>query len=235
MRLKNLFKPQKKIMKYLVAVLLSTFICLTGFSQRNADIGILGGTSYYLGDLNPIVVFADPGYSLGPILRYNFNKRYSVKAHAVYMQLNGADRESNQFITKRNFPASFTANIINVGAEVEFNFFKFNSYNKPGMWSPYILGGVGYSVIISNNQVGAVMPANNHLSIPFGAGVKYNITRRLSGGLEWTHHKTFTSRLDGVVSPVGETFLANNDWYSYFGLFITYKFFKFAPDCPAYD
>jgi hypothetical protein len=38
-----------------------------------------------------------------------------------------------------------------------------------------------------------------------------------------------------VENQLGNTLLNNNDWYSFIGVFITYKFFKFAADCPAYN
>ena len=72
------------------------------------------------------------------------------------------------------------------------------------------------------------------MTIPFGFGVKTNLTDRLSAGLEWSYRKTFYDKIDNVESPLGKSILHNNDWYSTYGLFITYKFVKFAADCPVY-
>ncbi len=217
----------------LFALLVSTNIVVSG--QRNADIGMFGGTTYYLGDLNPVYVFSSPRYSIGPILRYNFNNRLSLRGHAIYAKIAGADRGENENITKRLYPVSFSTNIVNVGAQFEFNFFQYESNDNPGGWTPYIFGGLGYSLMISSDVVNSGISPNSHITLPFGVGMKLNLTRRLSSGIEWSHHKTFTSRIDGVVSPLGETIISHNDWYSFFGLFITYKFFKFAADCPVYD
>ncbi len=222
-------------MKNTIFLIILISISGFGYSQRNFDIGAFGGTSYYLGDLNPIGVFSSPRYSFGPIIRYNFDSRTSLRLHAIYANVAGADIESNQYVTKRNYPVSFSTNMVNAAIQTEFNFFPYKTYEDPGSWSPYIFGGVGYSLLFGSDVQGSTISPSNHLTIPFGVGMKLNVSRRMSAGLEWSHHKTFTSRIDGVVSPEGETFLFQNDWYSFFGLFITYKFFKFAADCPVYD
>lgn len=222
-------------MKNTVFLIILISISSYGYSQRNVDIGAFAGTSYYLGDLNQIGAFSSPRYSIGPVIRYNLDSRYSFRLHAIYANIAGSDGESNQYITKRNYPVSFTANMVNAAIQTEFNFFSYKTYENPGAWTPYIFGGVGYSLMLGSNVEGSTISPSNHLTIPFGVGMKLNLSRRMSAGLEWSHHKTFTSKIDGVISPMGETFLFQNDWYSFFGLFITYKFFKFAADCPVYD
>jgi hypothetical protein len=205
------------------------------FGQRKVDIGLFGGTNYYMGDLNNNKLFTTPGYSLGPIVRYNFNPRYSIRVHSIYSKISGEDIVDNEFVTKRNYPIDFTIGVLNTAAQVEFNFFPYKSNDSKGRGTPYIFGGIGYSVLLSNTVNGSVTKGKNHMTIPFGVGGKINLTNRLSAGIEWSNHKTFTSEIDGVTFPTGETFMSQNDWYSFLGLFITYKFFKFAADCPVYD
>lgn len=222
-------------MKKILFLIILLPVSIIGFSQRNFDIGGFGGTSYYMGDLNPTIPFLSPRYSIGPVIRYNLDSRYSFRMHVIYANVAGADVEANQNITKRNYPVNFSANLVNGALQAEFNFFPYKTYEATGEWTPYIFGGIGYSVMLGSNVEGSGITGSNHMTIPFGVGMKFNLTNRMSAGLEWSHHKTFTSRLDGVIQPTGETFLFHNDWYSFFGLFITYKFFKFAADCPVYD
>lgn len=221
----------KKIIFFIILISITSY----GYSQRNLDIGAFSGTSYYLGDLNPNSLFAQPRYSVGPVFRYNLNSRYSFRMHIIYANIAGEDVEANSNVTRRDYPSSFKANLVNSAIQTEFNFFPYKTYDAPGAWTPYIFGGVGYSFAFASEVQGGTETPTNHLTIPFGVGAKLNFTRRMSGGIEWSHHKTFSSTIDGVISPVGETFLYQNDWYSFFGLFITYKFFKFAADCPVYD
>lgn len=205
------------------------------FSQRKADIGLTGGTSYYQGDINPSRLFYKPRYNVGPIFRINFNTRYSLRFKAVYAVVAGSDEDFNYVITKRNYPVTFNAHFVNISSQVEYNFFNYTSGVNQGDWTPYIFGGFGYSYIISQGLVNSSISSTSHISVPFGIGTKMNLTRRLSAGLEWSYNKTFNDNLDGVASTLGKTNFYNNDWYSFFNIFITYKFFKFAPDCPAYD
>ena len=87
--------------------------------------------------------------------------------------------------------------------------------------------------------------------IPFGLGVKISLARRLGLAVFWEMHKTFTDYLDDVSTTyymVGSTINKddpsrllsdptrsydpgmergnprNNDWYSFSGITLTYKF-----------
>ena len=43
-----------------------------------------------------------------------------------------------------------------------------------------------------------------------------------------------TGLMDWKILPEYHSVIHNNDWYSFLGVFITYKFFNFAAECPAY-
>ena len=43
----------------------------------------------------------------------------------------------------------------------------------------------------------ALIP-DNHFTIPFSLGFKFNAGKRLSAGVEWSPRKTFNDRIDGV-------------------------------------
>ena len=90
--------------------------------------------------------------------------------------------------------------------------------------------GLGYGIDLFGDS-------KSHLYIPFGGGVKVNLGKRLSSGVEVSARKTFTDLIDGVVNPGGEdvqTPVGNNDWYMLTGLFFTYKIINYENDCPAY-
>ena len=219
----------KKLYLLLLIILLSTAIK----AQRKSDFGLIGGAAFYLGDINQEKVFYNPGYMFGPIFRYNYNKRYSLRLKGVYAKISGSDNDFDNTIVGRN-PNTFSATFINGAPQAEYNFIPYLTGDITYQWTPYVFGGVGYSLILASSSTAGV-PAKSHVVIPFGLGFKINMGKRLSGGVEWTFNKTFSDRVDGVYPPTGETFLFKNDWYNFVGLFITYKFFKFAVDCPAYD
>ena len=71
-------------------------------------------------------------------------------------------------------------------------------------WSPYLFTGVGYLGAGDESSV----------SIPWGIGVKFNLYRQWSCGIEWSARKLFTGKIDLVYDPwgTGETnFIYNKD------------------------
>jgi hypothetical protein len=220
-------------MKKLTLFLIISTITIALFAQRKADFGVIGGTTFYLGEINQEKPFYRPGYHAGAIFRYNIDKRHSFRLKSVYAQVSGSDDDFDNFIVGR--PATtFSTSLVNTAAQFEYNFFDYLTGNIAYDWTPYVYAGVGYSLILSSGATTG-LPANSHVNIPFGFGFKFNLGKRWSSGVEWTFNKTFSDRVDGVIPPIEASFLYKNDWYNFVGLFITYKFFKFAADCPVYD
>ncbi len=94
---------------------------------------------------------------------------------------------------------------------------------KSSWWSPYMLAGVG---LLKAGDAGSV-------SIPLGVGVKFNLYRQLSCGVEWTTRKLFTDKVDQLSDPwgTGETnFIFNKDWFFVAGITLTYRF-PMNPEC----
>ena len=58
-------------------------------AQRKSDIGLIGGTSYYLGDLNFTRHFYLPSAAGGAIIRYNLNPRNSLRLSGIYGSIKG--------------------------------------------------------------------------------------------------------------------------------------------------
>jgi len=224
-------------------------ILLTGFvhlahSQRNTNFGAFAGTSYYMGDINPNRHFYRPGPSLGLLYRINLNKRYAIRASGYYSSLSGSDTDFGSRINPDRYiepVVKFNTSLIDGTLQFEFSYLPFAPNIGNWDYTTYVAGGIGYSIIISsgvrtNLNADYVNNPIPHLTIPFGIGLKFNVNRRVSAGFEWSFRKTFSDRIDYLKNPTGDvSVIHNNDWYSFAGIFITYKFFKFAQDCPAYD
>jgi hypothetical protein len=207
--------------------------CLSAYPQRNGNVGIFAGTAYYMGDINPNRHFYRPTLSLGLLYRYNFNTRYALKANAYYAHLSASDTDFPGILhpDRPLNPASFQTSLLDLGVQVEFNFLPFTPGLPNLSYTPYITTGFSGALILSSDR-----PSNNLVALPFGLGVKVNISKRITGGAEWSFRKTFSDRIDGLENPSGVySVLHNNDWYSFLGIYITYKFFNFAADCPAYE
>ncbi len=218
--------------KGLFFVLFFVLTSFNGIGQKKSDIGIFAGTSYYMGDLNPSVHYAIPSFAVGPIYRYNFNPRNSLRGHAFYHGLSGSDPDYYGYISTGQ-TTEFAAKFVDLGLDFEFNWKAYQTAYRRTKASPYVFAGLGYGL--------AVIPSVNvksHVNMPFGVGYKINVGRWLSAGLEVSARKTFTDLVDGVTNPPLDDTMSpfgNNDWYYFTGVFITYKIYKFWEDCPTYD
>ena len=194
--------------------------------QRNADMGIFAGVPWYLGDLSTTIpVPHEIPPAIGPIYRYNFNMRNALRAHAFFYTL--SDSEENFHGGLAEFQSSF----VDLGLDFEFNWWPYKSAWRKTKFSPYVSAGLGYSVNYTGGSV-------SHLYLPFGGGLKANLGKRMSGGVEVSMRKTFNDMIDGVANVGGEavqTPIGNNDWYMFTGVFLTYKIFEYRDPCPALE
>ncbi len=198
-------------------------------AQKYFDFGLFGGTSYYMGEINHAQQFYYPSISFGALARYNLNKRYAFRLNGYYGSLKASDSDfTTQLPTRR--PMEVNTKILEYTAQFEINFLPYLTGTSKNNLTTYIAFGIGYAFPIGGNYY----EPKSHLSIPVGAGIKFNVTDKVGMGAEWSFRKTFTDSLDGIESPLGKRLLHNNDWYSFAGIFITYKFFNFAVDCPTY-
>jgi hypothetical protein len=212
--------------------LLFLLVSGTVFAQRDANIGVFAGTAYYMGDINPNRHFYRSRISIGGLYRYNLNTRYAIRVSAYYADISGDDQDFPGTLhpDRPNSPASFSTSLLDIALQVEYNFLPYTPNLGRWAYTPYISTGIAGTLI-----TGSTADAPNTLSFPLGIGVKVNLTSRLSAGAEWTFRKTFSDQIDGLKNPSGVgALLHNNDWYSFAGVFITFKFFNFATDCPAY-
>lgn len=229
----NMVGDKKNLRIFLV--LFSVSLLLTSFNvsaQEKSDIGIFAGTSYYLGDLNPSVHYAQPSFAVGPIFRYNFNARNSLRGHAIYHGLRGSNQNYSGYISPGG-SADFDAKFVDLGLDFEFNWEPYKTAHRKTKSSPYVFAGIGYGLLIVPST-----DVKSHIHMPFGLGYKINVGRWLSAGVEASARKAFTDLVDGVTNPPQDDIIAplgNKDWYFFTGIFVTYKIFKFWEDCPTYD
>ncbi len=196
-----------------------------------------------MGDINHYRHFYAPSPAGGILYRYNLNLRHSFRFTGIYTILKGNDSDfEDAFQQWRDH--SFRTSIIDLGISTEFNFRDYQTTRlRKDRYSPYVSAGIGFaSVFASHIEARSSTLASNARAesaafITFGGGFKYNISRRVSIGGEWTFRKTLSDLLDGRENIGSEegVFFHNNDWYSIIGFFLTYKIFNWREDCPAYD
>jgi hypothetical protein len=180
-------------------------------SAQDLEVGLFGGGSYYLGDLNPGKQFQNFQLAYGVLARYDIDDRWAVKLSAYRGMVKGNSAQS-KFLPERDL--SFTSPVTDFSAVAEFNFFDFYVGSRKNWITPYIYAG--FSFFLFNPKNGSVAlrdlgtegqnvgyegrkPYKTYsFGIPFGLGVKISLARRVGLAVFWEMHKTFTDYLDDV-------------------------------------
>jgi len=179
--------------------------------QRDFEIGISGGVSWYNGDLNPDIFFGKhyTHRAFGVQLRKNLNQRFALRWQLNYGTLSADDRlASSPFQQNRNL--NFTSKLYEFASTIEFNFLPYDALNPKHPFSPYTF--VGLSVFRFNPQTDLegniyqlqpLATENKHYSrtsvgIPFGFGFKLALTDRFILSADWGMRRTFSDYIDDV-------------------------------------
>ena len=175
------------------------------------EVGLLGGGTYYLGDLNPGGHFKNMGVAFGLLARYNLSDRWAVRITGFRGEIK-ADAGSTNYMPSRGL--SFTSPVTDISAIVEFNFFPYFTGSRRYPVSPYIYGGIGMTMFRPSAGGHELHPLGTegqndgyqgrspyHLTqvnLPFGLGAKISVTKKLGLTVFWELHKLFTDYLDDV-------------------------------------
>lgn len=204
-----------------IAFILLAVLCCAALPSKAqfSEIGVGGGVSYYMGDLNPSTPFKQMMPAGGVFYRYNFNDRFSARGMFTLGYLKGYDSKSDvPSQLERNL--SFESWVYDFAITGEFNFFKYAPGDMKHPITPFIFGGIA---IFKFNPTAEASDGNRYelqplgtegqgttfypdrqkyslttASIPFGIGVKANISKTFSVGVEWGMRYTFTDYLDDV-------------------------------------
>ena len=186
--------------------------------KPNTEVGILLGTSYYLGDLNT-THFNQPLPAAGLIIRKNIDKRFAYKAEVMYLNIQSDERYSEDTIAK-NRGLHFKSPIYELSGQVEFNFLPYQPGNPLYTWTPYVYSGisifhfnpqaenkngewVNLQELGTEGQGTTLFPEKEkysliQYSIAMGGGFKIAVNPSFNIILEYGVRKTFTDYLDDV-------------------------------------
>jgi Domain of unknown function (DUF6089) len=228
------------------------------FIQR--EIGLFAGGSYYIGDINPRGHFFFTKPALGGFYRYSPHYRYAFKLGLNYGKLTASDAKSKE-ADQRERNLFFTTNLFEGSAVAEFNFVDYRIGNDKHKFTMYVFAGIAMYYFNPKSDRGNGLEAlrkfntegqkNSYdrfqTSIPFGVGVKLNLTRRIGLGIEWGPRRTFTDYIDDVsgsypaLAVEGDKGFTNRslngaatpgsmrgnpstkDWYFYYGVTLNFK------------
>ncbi len=183
-----------------------------------SELGLTGGVSYYIGDINPYRHYpSHTHFAVGLLYRYNFNDRYALRLQGLYTSLEAYDSDSDDSLqVLRNL--GFRTELFEASALLEINFLKFRGITKDAHnWTPYMFVGLAYFHVNpqgllddtwydlqplgtegqGSTQGGAPYALDN-FCIPFGVGFKFAFTDKINVGIEWGLRKTYTDYIDDV-------------------------------------
>lgn len=209
-------------------LLVSAWPCLA--QKQSSDFGIFVGGATPICDYTQTETLHSIGLDLGAFYRYNFNDRFALKLNGIY----GTVKSVGTF---ENIPSNFKKSVLNVAANIEFNYFEFELGTKGKSISPFVYTGIGALVYPGKENQTVVSP-----TIPIGIGGKLAINKKWGVGVEAALNKTFNDELDNLDDPYSGLGLSavtdnwhNNDWITYVGINFFFRFVHNKTVCPAYD
>ena len=221
-----MMKPfeNNKFGKIGISVVLLVCFCLFGFNANtqvvsSTEIGIMGGGSYYLGDINK-KHFDYMMPSGGIVVRKNIDRRIVVKGELLVGYIRGDDSRNLNDSVKLNRNLHFRSPIYELSGQVEFNFLPYETGNSLYPFTPFVFAGislfrfnpqaeansgewVALQPLVTEGQGTASFQdrkkyALTQFSIPMGGGFKIAVNKTFNIILEYGIRKTFTDYLDDV-------------------------------------
>lgn len=184
--------------------------------DRSKELGLIGGTAYYLGEVNPYTHFGtDLKFGGGLSFRNNFSRRWTLKASMLYGHVEAYDKNSKDpWIRNRNL--HFRNQFLEGSLQVELNFKDF-MIGYEDRFSPYLFAGVSYFSMnpqAQSNGVWRPLQAagtegqgtseggapyrTTGFALPVGVGIKTHLWAIFGFSLEWGIRRTFTDYFDDI-------------------------------------
>ena len=166
-------KSIKRTTEIAIACLFSIGIFTTEANAQvvsSTEIGIMGGGSYYLGDIND-KHFDYMMPSGGIVVRKNIDRRIVLKAEALLGYIRGDDARNTDDTVKLNRNLHFRSPIYEVSGQIEFNFLPYETGNSLYPFTPFIFAGVSLFRFNPQAQVKPDADGMTYNSITYGEWV----------------------------------------------------------------
>lgn len=216
---------QKYCFRFLLLFYFFLIKSIDAISQNNIvteEVGLSLGAANYYGDLNDHFGYKGMGASAGFFVRQNIGTRFAFKTSFNYMKVGYNDAYSSRPFN-RNRNLSFESSILDITGQFEFNFLNYikNIYypHEGSPFTPYLSMGIGVfffnpqaeykgkiydlQALGTEGQLDAEYTGNNryklyNLALVYGGGFKYQATKNLVLGIDFSIRRTFTDYLDDV-------------------------------------
>ncbi|MBR5663598.1 MAG: hypothetical protein IKX01_02560 [Bacteroidales bacterium] len=208
---------KKHFIVALIVLAIGQFLAPMTARAQVMEVGGSVGLSYYMGDINPNKPFVQSDLGWGALVRYYDGTRWAFRLTYSNLNLKNSDKASG-YRPERGL--SFNTKVHDIALIAEFNFFDYFTGSKRNGLSPYLFGGISvlhfnpkaddgkelYNVLTDvsgfsdegGNDIsdGDAKYSRYAVSIPFGVGVKYSVSRRIGMALEWRWDLALTDWLD---------------------------------------
>jgi hypothetical protein len=175
------------------------------------EVGLGGGGAAYMGDLNPNNPLKFSGGAGSAFVKRNFNAYLSARLTYTYGSISAADsNSSNPQFRQRNL--SFTDHLSEISLIGEFNFMNYIPDVSHNRYTPFFYLGIASlhynpTTIYMGQKYdlrplmteGETKPySNSAIAIPYGVGIKYNITGKWNLIADIGYRQPNTDYLDDV-------------------------------------
>jgi len=181
-----------------------------------SELGVLGGVSYYIGDLNQ-KHFNNSNLAGQLFYRYNIHSRVAYKFNFTYGFIEGYDSESKRGLNQ-NRNLSFQTKLYEFATGIEFTYFPFEIGHKRYRGTAYLLAEIGLTKINPqadyNGDLVDLQPlgtegqgtsANSRgkystlqMNIPLGVGLRVSLSKNIALNGEYGIRFMFSDYLDDV-------------------------------------
>ncbi|HXH98937.1 MAG TPA: DUF6089 family protein [Sphingobacteriaceae bacterium] len=204
-------------------LLLYFFGLFSDLLAQSWEVGGFGGSSGYMGDINPDNPLKFTDIAFGGQVKRNIDPYWSFKLSAMHGKIRGDDaKSSNEYQQQRNL--NFNSDISEVSIQTEFNLFNYIPGVSKKIFTPYIFTGIagiafnpkttynGREYELANYSTEGLTYKNYALAIPYGVGIKYNVTRYWNLIGEVGYRTALTDYLDDLsMTYPDKNSLINND------------------------
>ncbi|MBP6610426.1 MAG: acyloxyacyl hydrolase [Paludibacter sp.] len=209
----------------LSAMLMVTTLVAAQVDNYKAEIGVLGGSAFYLGEANNRL-FKNNQFDFGLIYRHKLDPRIAVSAMWNSTKVVGGENAT-----------AFDNPVNAIDVVGEFNFFDYeDKVYKPNSrkHTLYIFAGLGGMIFPYTNSGGESL--NFMFSYPVGLGYKIMLGKRFNVNLIWSNRLLLNDKMEGLpalnnnVNLNGSNIL-NNDGLSTFTVGLTFNIWKEKCNC----
>jgi opacity protein-like surface antigen len=202
-------------MKRLLYISILLFFVPAIGKAQDLEAGIFLGASNYQGDLAPDVVLGESHPAIGFAIKQNLSPYFAMRYELNYGTISANDTNSKS-LKPRNL--NFQSTLVDLSAQVEFNFYRFGVGLRPKRFTPYVFTGVSLFYFNPTTQFngeteklrlyttegqtvldGAPKEYSNwQIAIPVGVGFKFNLSEKWNLFVHASYRLTFTDYLDDV-------------------------------------